>query len=255
MTGEMAPALAPAAVFGLIIGSFLNVVAWRLPRRLSLVKPRSKCPGCDKPIAPYDNIPLISWMVLRGRCRGCGERISARYPLIEAITAALYAGVVAAELHHPARLAIGLVLVTFLVPITVIDFDVKRIPNVLVWPPAILVLALGASLDPGRLPEQLIAGAAAFLFFFIPTVIYAKGMGMGDVKLAAMLGLALGRAVAPTLLIAMVLGTVVGVGIIAIKGISEGRRTKVPFGPFLAIGAVIAIFLGDAIVDGYTDRF
>jgi leader peptidase (prepilin peptidase)/N-methyltransferase len=174
---------------------------------------------------------------------------------VEALTAALYAAVVAGELHHPARMAIGLVLVTFLVPIAVIDLDVKRIPNVLVWPPALLVLVLGGALEPSRVPEQLIAGAGAFLFFFLPALVHSKGMGMGDVKLAGLLGLALGRAVVPGIFIALIAGTVVGVGILVVRGVSEGRRTKVPFGPFLALGAVIALFVGDAIVNGYVDRF
>src|SRR3954467_2406965 len=113
----MAPALAPTALLGLIIGSFLNVVAWRLPRGESLVKPRSKCPGCDTQLKAYDNIPVLSWLMLRGRCRGCGERISARYPVVEAITAVLYVAVVALKLDDVAQMVLGLVLVTFLVPI------------------------------------------------------------------------------------------------------------------------------------------
>lgn len=251
----MAPALAPAALLGLIIGSFLNVVSWRVPRKESLVKPRSKCPGCGTAIKPYDNVPVVSWLVLRGRCRGCGERISARYPLVEAVTAALYAAVVAATHDDVPRMVLGLVLVTFLVPIAVIDLDLRRIPNALTGPAAILAVALGAVLEPSRLPEQLIAGAAALAFFAAPALIHKKGMGMGDVKLAGVLGLYLGRGVAPAIMIGLVLGVVVGAAIIAVKGVSEGRRTKVPFGPFLAVGAVVAIFAGDAIVNGYLDRF
>jgi leader peptidase (prepilin peptidase) / N-methyltransferase len=251
----MAPALAPAALFGLLIGSFLNVVAWRLPRGESLVKPRSKCPGCDTQLKAYDNIPVFSWLVLRGRCRGCGEKISARYPVVEAITAALYVLVVALKVDDVAQMVLGLVLVTFLVPIAVIDLDVKRIPNALTGPAAVLAVALGALLDPGHLPEQLIAGLAAGFFFFLPALIHRKGMGMGDVKLVAVLGLYLGRAVAPAIFIALILGVVVGAGIVATKGVSDGRRTKVPFGPFLAIGGLIAFFVGEALVDSYTSSF
>jgi leader peptidase (prepilin peptidase) / N-methyltransferase len=251
----MAPALAPAALFGLLIGSFLNVVAWRLPRGESLVKPRSKCPGCDTQLKAYDNIPVFSWLVLRGRCRGCGEKISARYPVVEAITAALYVLVVALKLDDVAQMVLGLVLVTFLVPIAVIDLDVKRIPNALTGPAAVLAVALGALLDPGHLPEQLIAGLAAGFFFFLPALIHRKGMGMGDVKLVAVLGLYLGRAVAPAIFIALILGVVVGAGIVAAKGVSDGRRTKVPFGPFLAIGGLIAFFVGEGLVDSYTSSF
>ena len=134
----MAPALAPAALFGLLIGSFLNVVAWRLPRGESLVKPRSKCPGCATQLKAYDNIPVFSWLALRGRCRGCGEKISARYPVVEAVTAALYVLVVALKWGDVLQMTLGLVLVTFLVPIAVIDLDLKIIPNKLTAPAAVL---------------------------------------------------------------------------------------------------------------------
>jgi leader peptidase (prepilin peptidase)/N-methyltransferase len=251
----MAPALAPAALFGLLIGSFLNVVAWRLPRGESLVKPRSKCPGCATQLRAYDNIPVFSWLLLRGRCRGCGEKISARYPVVEAVTAALYVLVVALKWGDVLQVALGLVLVTFLVPIAVIDLDLKIIPNKLTGPAAVLALALGAVLEPSYLPEQLAAGAGALIFFMLPALIHKKGMGMGDVKLVAVLGLYLGRAVAPAIFIALILGVVVGAAIIASKGVSDGRRTKVPFGPFLAVGALVAFFVGDAIVNSYTDRF
>ena len=251
----MAPALAPAALFGLLIGSFLNVVAWRLPRGESLVRPRSKCPGCGVAVKPYDNIPLVSWLVLRGRCRGCGERISARYPVVEAVTAALYVLVVAVKWDDVLQIALGLSLVTFLVPIAVIDLDVKKIPNKLTGPAAILAVALGAALEPSYLPEQLAAGAGALLFFYLPALVHSKGMGMGDVKLAAVMGLYLGRAVVPALFIALILGVVVGAAIVAIKGVSDGRRTKIPFGPFLAVGALIAFFVGNSLVDAYLGHF
>jgi leader peptidase (prepilin peptidase)/N-methyltransferase len=251
----MAPALAPAALFGLLIGSFLNVVAWRLPRGESLIKPRSKCPGCATQLKAYDNIPLFSWLVLRGRCRGCGEKISARYPVVEAVTAALYVLVVALKSGDTLQMVLGLVLVTFLVPIAVIDLDLKIIPNKLTAPAAVLAVALGAVLEPSYLPEQLAAGAGALIFFLLPTLVHSKGMGMGDVKLVAVLGLYLGRAVAPAIFIALILGVVVGAAVIAMKGVSDGRRTKIPFGPFLAVGALVAFFVGDAIVDSYTDRF
>jgi len=251
----MAPALAPAALFGLLIGSFLNVVAWRLPRGESLVKPRSKCPGCATQLKAYDNIPVFSWLMLRGRCRGCGEKISARYPVVEAVTAALYVLVVALKWGDVLQMTLGLVLVTFLVPIAVIDLDLKIIPNKLTGPAAVLALALGAVLEPSYLPEQLAAGAGALIFFMLPALIHKKGMGMGDVKLVAVLGLYLGRAVAPAIFIALILGVVAGAAIIAMKGVSDGRRTQVPFGPFLAVGALVAFFVGDGIVDSYTDRF
>jgi leader peptidase (prepilin peptidase)/N-methyltransferase len=152
-------------------------------------------------------------------------------------------------------MTLGLVLVTFLVPIAAIDLDHKIIPNKLTGPAAVLGIALVAVLDTRHLPEYLIAGVGALLFFYLPALIHNKGMGMGDVKLAAVLGLYLGRAVAPALFIALILGVVVGAGVIAAKGVSEGRRTKVPFGPFLAAGALIAFFVGDGIVDSYMGRF
>jgi leader peptidase (prepilin peptidase)/N-methyltransferase len=251
----MAPALAPAALFGLLIGSFLNVVAWRLPRGESLVKPRSKCPGCATQLKAYDNIPVFSWLVLRGRCRGCSEKISARYPVVEAVTAALYVLVVALTLDDARQLVAGLVLVTFLVPIAVIDLDLKIIPNKLTAPAAVLAVVLAAALEPSFLPEALIAGAGALIFFLLPTLIHQKGMGMGDVKLAGVLGLYLGRAVVPAVFIALILGVVVGAAVIAAKGVSDGRRTKIPFGPFLAAGALIAFFVGDDLMDSYIDRF
>jgi leader peptidase (prepilin peptidase)/N-methyltransferase len=251
----MAPALAPAALFGLLIGSFLNVVAWRLPRGESLVKPRSKCPGCGSQLKAYDNIPVFSWLVLRGRCRGCKTKISARYPVVEAVTAVLYVLVVALKHDHVEELVFGLVLVTFLVPIAVIDLDVKRIPNALTAPAAVLAVVLGALLAPSDLPEQLAAGAAALIFFLLPTLVNKKGMGMGDVKLVGVLGLYLGRAVAPAIFIALILGVVVGAAVIASQGVTQGRKVKIPFGPFLAAGALVAFFAGDQIVDSYTDRF
>jgi leader peptidase (prepilin peptidase)/N-methyltransferase len=249
----MAPALAPAALFGLLIGSFLNVVAWRLPRGESLVKPRSKCPGCDTQLKAYDNIPLFSWLVLRGRCRNCKTSISARYPVVEAVTGALYALVVAAKIDDTAQLVLGLVLVTFLVPIAVIDLDVRRIPNALTAPAAVLAIVLGALLAPHDLPEQLAGGAGALIFFLIPAML-TKGMGMGDVKLAGVLGLYLGRAVAPAIFIALILGVVVGVAVVTRTGVTAGRKVKIPFGPYLAAGGLVAFFCGDSLFDSWLHR-
>jgi leader peptidase (prepilin peptidase)/N-methyltransferase len=251
----MAPALAPAALFGLLIGSFLNVVAWRLPRGQSLVRPRSQCPGCGTAVQWYDNVPVFSWLALRGRCRGCGERISARYPVVEAITALLYVAVVAARGDDALHLVLGLVLVTFLVPIAVIDLDHRIIPNRLTGPAAVLAIGLGLALDPSFVPEQLIAGLAAGGFFFAAAWLQPKGMGLGDVKLAAVLGLYLGREVAPAIFAALILGVLVGAVIMARVGTAAGRKTKVPFGPFLAAGALLALFAGESLMSAYVDRF
>jgi leader peptidase (prepilin peptidase)/N-methyltransferase len=250
----MAPAVLTTAVAGLLIGSFLNVVTWRLPRGESLVRPGSRCPGCRTPIRPYDNVPVLSWLVLRGRCRFCDARISARYPAVEAATAALYAAVVIGR-DDAVDIALGLVLVTALVPITLIDLERRLIPNAITLPASIAAVAVAALLDPGFIPEQLIAGASAGGFFLAAALLYPRGMGMGDVKLAGMLGLYLGRAVAPAIFAALIAGVLVGAAIIARKGAREGRRTAVPFGPFLALGGLLGFFAGDAVLDAYLSRF
>jgi leader peptidase (prepilin peptidase) / N-methyltransferase len=247
-------AVIAAAVAGLLVGSFLNVVAYRLPRRESLVHPRSRCPGCGTPIAPYDNIPVVSWLLLRGRCRHCGEPISARYPLVEATTGVLYALVVVAT-DDTLEIALGLLLVTALVPITLIDLEFRLIPNRITLPAAIAAVVAALVIDVSFVPEQLISGAAAGGFFLLAALAYPRGMGMGDVKLAGMLGLYLGRAVAPAIFAGLIAGVVVGAAIIARKGAREGRKTAVPFGPFLAAGAIFALFAGDPIIDAYLSRF
>jgi leader peptidase (prepilin peptidase) / N-methyltransferase len=243
-----------AGVFGAIIGSFLNVVVYRLPRGESLSHPRSRCPRCEVPIRPYDNVPVLSWLALRGRCRNCLTPISPRYPLVEAGTAALCALVVA-DRGADADALLPLVLVLLLVPITLIDLDHRIIPNRLTLLGAVLAPAILLLTDPGDLPEHLIAAAAAGGFFLVAVLAYPRGMGMGDVKLAAVLGLFLGRAVAPALFVALICGTLVGAAVIARKGSAEGRKTAVPFGPFLALGGVVAVFAGDAMVDWYLDTF
>jgi leader peptidase (prepilin peptidase)/N-methyltransferase len=243
-----------AALAGLIIGSFLNVVAWRLPRGESLSRPRSRCPQCETPIKPYDNVPVLSWLLLRGRCRHCGARISPRYPLVEAATAALYVAVVLFR-EGALDITLGLLLVTALIPITLIDLELRLIPNKITLPAAVAAVIAGVVLDVGFVPEQLIAGAAAGGFFLLAAILYPRGMGMGDVKLAGMLGLYLGRAVAPAIFIALIAGVLVGAIVIARVGARAGRKTAVPFGPFLALGGLIALFAGDALVDAYLDRF
>jgi leader peptidase (prepilin peptidase)/N-methyltransferase len=250
----MAMAITLAAVCGVIVGSFLNVVAYRLPRNESLVHPRSRCPHCDTPLRPLDNVPVVSWLALRGRCHHCGAPISPRYPLVELTTGALYVAVVASQ-DDAVRIVLGLLLVTVLVPITLIDLDHRIIPNRITGPAAIAALIAIAALDRDFLLEAAIAAIAGGGFFFIAVVLYPRGMGMGDVKLAGMLGLYLGRAVAPAILLALVAGVVVGAAIIVRKGAKEGRKTAVPFGPFLALGGMIAFFVGGDLVDTYLDTF
>ena len=251
----MPAALLPAAALGLIIGSFLNVVAFRLPGRMSLSLPASHCPSCETPIKPYDNIPVLSWLILRGRCRSCSEPISARYPIVEATTAALFVAVVAGHHADTAALVLGLVLVAFLVPIALIDLDHRIIPNRLTLPAAVLAVVLGTALDPGGQIERLIAGAAAATLLGLPALLRPTGMGMGDAKLVGVLGLFLGLAVVPAFFVAFAVGTIVGIAIIMRKGMAQGRKTAVPFGPFLALGAIVGVLAGNELVSAYLGTF
>jgi leader peptidase (prepilin peptidase) / N-methyltransferase len=239
-----------AALGGLVLGSFLNVVAYRLPRRESLVAPGSRCPGCDTAIKPYDNVPVLGWLMLRGHCRACGTHISARYPIVEGLTGLLMVAVVLVK-HSAYEIVLGLVLVGILVPVALIDLEHRVIPNKITVPAAIAAVVIGLALDPSRVPEQLIAGAAAGGFLLLFALLYPKGMGMGDVKLAAVLGLYLGRSVAVAILFAVLAGTIVGGMIIARSGVAQGRKTAVPFGPFLAAGGVFALLVGPSIVHWY----
>jgi leader peptidase (prepilin peptidase) / N-methyltransferase len=237
-----------------MLGSFLTVVAFRLPRGESLVRPGSHCPSCGAAVRPYDNVLVLSWLWLHGRCRGCGERISPRYPVVEAVTALLFVAVLAAKGLDPAALP-GLALVLVLVPTTLIDLEYRIIPNALMAVGAALGLALVAVTDPSRLAEHLIAAAAAGGFFFVVVLAYPGGMGMGDVKLVAVLGLYLGASVIPALVVALLAGTLVGAVIIARKGAKAGRKTAVPFGPFLALGGIVGLLAGPAMIDWYLKTF
>jgi leader peptidase (prepilin peptidase) / N-methyltransferase len=243
-----------AAVLGAVVGSFLNVVAYRLPRGESLAHPPSRCPSCGARVKPYDNIPVLSWLLLRGRCRSCGSRISWRYPAVEAGTALLCALVVVAKgADSDAWLGIAFVLV--LVPITLIDLDHRLIPNKLTLPGAVVAIVVLVLTDSDSLPEHLIAAVAAGGFLLVAAIAYPAGMGMGDVKLAGVMELFLGRAVAPAMFVALIAGTVVGALIIARKGAKEGRKTAIPFGPYLALGGLVGLFAGDELVDWYLDTF
>lgn len=243
-----------AGVFGAIFGSFLNVVAYRLPRHESLIAPASHCPACARPVKPYDNIPVLSFLLLRGHCRNCQATISPRYPLVEALTGLLCAGAVLAH-HSAASIALSVALILIVVPAALIDVEHRIIPNSITALGALLALALGTALDPSGEPTRLIAGAAAGGFLLLAALAYPGGMGMGDVKLAGVMGLFLGSAVAPAIFIALLTGTLVGVAILARSGVQAGRKMKVPFGPFLAVGAVTASFVGPQIVDAYAHHF
>ncbi len=243
-----------AGVLGAVFGSFLNVVAYRLPRHESLIAPPSHCPGCGAPVKPYDNIPILSWLLLRGRCRSCGEPISPRYPLVEALTAVLCAGVVVVD-DTAAGIALGLGLILIVIPAALIDLEHRIIPNRLTLLGAIVAIVLGTALDPAGEPERLIAGAAAGGFLLLAALAYPGGMGMGDVKLAGVMGLFLGRSVAPAILIALLAGVLYGGLVIARVGAQAARKTAVPFGPFLALGAIVAVYAGEPLIDLYTNHF
>lgn len=243
-----------AGVLGAIVGSFLNVVAYRLPRHESLITPASHCPNCGTPVKPYDNIPVLSWLLLRGHCRSCAEPISPRYPLVEALTAALCVGAVLAH-HSPVGIALSVLLILLIVPAALIDLEHRIIPNRITAFGAVLALAVGLALDPSGEPERLIAAGGAGGFLLLAALAYPGGMGMGDVKLAGMMGLFLGAAVAPAILAALLAGVSVGAVIIAHKGAQAGRKTAVPFGPFLALGALVAVFAGQPLVDVYVNHF
>jgi leader peptidase (prepilin peptidase)/N-methyltransferase len=243
-----------AGVLGAIVGSFLNVVSYRLPRHESLISPASHCPKCATPVKPYDNIPILSWLLLRGHCRSCTGPISPRYPLVEALTAALCVGAVLAH-TSASGIALSVALILLVVPAALIDIEHRIIPNTITALGAVLALVIGLALDPSGEPERLIAGAGAGGLLLLAALAYPGGMGMGDVKLAAVMGLFLGRAVAPAILVALLAGVLVGVAIIAEKGAQAGRKTAVPFGPFLALGALVAVFAGQPLIDLYVNHF
>ncbi|HLW96623.1 MAG TPA: prepilin peptidase [Solirubrobacteraceae bacterium] len=238
------------ALLGALIGSFLNVVIHRLPRGESLVAPGSHCPACDSAVKPYDNVPVMAWLWLRGRCRACRAAISPRYPLVEAATAALCVGVLIAH-SSAGAIALGMLTVLVLVPVALIDLEHHVIPNRITAPAAVLAVALGSALDPSHELARLIAAAAAGGFFLVAAIASPRGMGMGDVKLAALLGLLLGSAVAPALLIALVAGVLIGLIVLSRRPVGERRATGVPFGPFMALGGLTAVYAGHAILAAY----
>jgi leader peptidase (prepilin peptidase)/N-methyltransferase len=242
-----------AAALGAILGSFLNVVVWRLPRRESLVRPGSRCPSCERPIAPYDNVPVLSWLLLRGRCRHCGARISLRYPLIELLTAAAFAAVVAVR-GFDDGLVLELPFVACLIALAGIDFDHQLLPNRIVYPMAVYGVAATLAVDSGDLVEHLVAGTGAFLFLLLAVLIHPRGMGMGDVKLAGAMGVYLGLSIVPALLAAFVSGSVIGLAMIAREG-AAARKKAVPFGVFLAVGGLVGVLAGPELIELYEDRF
>jgi leader peptidase (prepilin peptidase)/N-methyltransferase len=239
---------------GLAAGSFASVVAHRVPRGESIVGPRSRCPDCGATIAAYDNVPLVSWLWLRGRCRDCGERISVRYPAIEVALAGLYVATFLVFDDDAAELALGLVFVTTLAAITLTDLELRVIPNRILIAAMLSGIAIVAPTDPGSLPERAIATAAAGGALLLVALAYPRGMGMGDVKLAGLMGFFLIGAVVPALLIGFAAGALVGVVLIARHG-AAARKRAIPFGPFLALGGVIGLLAGNELTDWYLDAF
>jgi leader peptidase (prepilin peptidase)/N-methyltransferase len=242
-----------AGLFGAVIGSFLNVVAHRVPLGESLVSPGSRCPECGAPVKPYDNVPVVSWLLLRGRCRNCGARISPRYPLVELATALVFAAVVAVR-GFDDDLVLELPFVAALIALAAIDFDHKLLPNKIVYPLAAYGVIATLLVDRDDLVENLIAGAGAFAFLLLAVIAYPRGMGMGDVKLAGAMGLYLGLSVIPALLTAFLTGSIVGVVIIAREG-AAGRKKAVPFGVFLALGGIVGVLAGPELIDLYESNF
>jgi len=240
-------------VFGLLIGSFLNAWAYRWAHQASIAHGRSACPACEEQIAWYDNIPLVSYAVLGGHCRACSAPISPRYPIGEALTGALFA--LAAAMTGPEwLLVLQLLFLAMLVLVSEIDLEVQLIPNVIVIPAAAVGLAGMILLDPGRWWEYVAAAFGAAAFFLSVSFVYERvrgesGMGMGDVKLAFCMGAFLGASVIPALFIGFVLGALVGAANMARR--KATMKSALPFGPFLAVGGVIGLFLGPTIIDAY----
>jgi leader peptidase (prepilin peptidase)/N-methyltransferase len=266
-----------AGVFGALIGSFLNVVIYRVPARKSIVSPPSACGSCGARIRPWDNIPVVSWFVLRGRCRDCGAAISWRYPAVEFGTAVFFAGVVwwvstgstsgmggsTSETVGLLLLAVGLLyLAAISVALAMIDIDTHTLPNVIVLPAYLVggvllaasALALG---DPQRLLGGLIGGGALFALYLLLALLYPGGMGLGDVKLAGVLGLYLGWLGWGQLFVgafgAFLLGGVFGV--LLLLGRKAGRKSSIPFGPWMLAGAWVGIFAGQDLASGYLGLF
>jgi leader peptidase (prepilin peptidase) / N-methyltransferase len=242
-----------AFVAGAVAGSFVTVLAHRVPRGEGFVFGRSRCPRCGREIAARDNVPIVSWLLLRGRCRQCGEPISPSYPLAEAGLGALYVGtVLALGTDDAAELILGLVLCTVLMAVVLTDLEQRIIPNRIVIAGAIAGIVIVLVGDLGELGERALAVAIAGGALFALALLYPRGMGMGDAKLVAMMAIYLGRAIAPALLVGFAVGAIVGLVMIARHG-SAARKQAIPFGPFLAIGGVVGLWFGDDIVDAYLD--
>jgi leader peptidase (prepilin peptidase)/N-methyltransferase len=240
-------------LLGLMIGSFLNVCIYRLPRGLSPVRPRSGCPQCGRPLAWYDNVPVVSYAILRGRCRSCRTRISPMYPIVELVTATTF---LAGYLWYGPSLALAvkLLFACAMIVLFVVDLQHKLLPNVITIPGIVLGLLLSEVTGPGWWASLLGAVIGAGSLFAIAEIYYfvrhEEGLGMGDVKMLGMIGAFLGwKLVLVTLVLSSFLGSIVGMGVLVAK--KESMKYALPFGTFLAVGALVAIAAGDAMLAWY----
>ncbi len=244
-------ALVSVALFGLVIGSFLNVVIARLPERRSLWRPRSACPACDVAIAWYDNIPVLSFLALRGRCRACGGAISSRYPVVELLTAAAFLGAWAAFGPTP-RFVVSAALLAALIAIAAIDLQRQIIPDAITLPGIVAGVLIGVG--TGAWLDSVIGVLVGGGIFFVIILVQPGGMGGGDMKLGAMLGAFLGwKALLFSLFVAVTVGGVVALALLA-TGL-RGRKDPIPFGPFLALGGAAGLFWGERVVAWYLRGF
>jgi leader peptidase (prepilin peptidase)/N-methyltransferase len=244
-------------VLGLAVGSFLNVVIYRVPLKQSVVRPRSRCPKCETELAERDNIPVVSWLLLHGKCRTCGEPISARYPLVELFTAVMFAAM-GIRFSDSWALPAYLLFVAALIAISFIDLEHYIVPNRIVYPTlfAAIPLLVGAALaegEPERIWHAAVGSFAAWFALLVVHFIQPRGMGFGDVRLSAVLGLYLGwidlQLVLLGMLLGFLLGAVVGIALVVTK--VRGRKDAVPFAPFLAAGATIAVLFSAQILSWY----
>jgi leader peptidase (prepilin peptidase)/N-methyltransferase len=244
-------------VFGLLVGSFLNVVIWRVPRGESVISPRSRCPQCGHEIRGRDNVPVLSWLLLRARCRDCDAHVSARYPLVELATAVLF-GLLAWHLGLHVALIAYLYLAAISVALALIDIDLHKLPDALTlpsYPIAAVLLTAGAltAHEPFDLARATVGGAALFALYAVLWFVYPRGMGLGDVKLAGVLGMYLGYLSWGTLAVGAFFGFALG-GVVGITLMAIGRATrksKIPFGPFMLSGALAAVFFGVRLAHAY----
>jgi leader peptidase (prepilin peptidase) / N-methyltransferase len=249
--------VASTAVVGLLVGSFLNVIIWRVPRNESVVSPRSRCPQCGHEIRGRDNVPIISWLLLRARCRDCGAYVSARYPLVELATAVLF-GLVAWHFGLHLVLVAYLYLAAISIALALIDIDLHKLPDALTlpsYPVAAVLLTAGAlaAHEPFDLVRAAIGGVALFALYAVLWFVYPRGMGLGDVKLAGVLGMYLGYLGWGTLAVGAFFGFALG-GVVGITLMAIGRATrksKIPFGPFMLSGALAAVFVGAHLAHAY----